>query len=112
MADEGHLAQVFLNLINNALQAMPEGGTLTVATRAIKTKGTKQAVEISFADTGLGIPEKDLPRIFNPFFSIREGGTGLGLSIVHKIIENHKGEISVRSHPDKGTTFTIRLPAA
>ncbi len=123
LVDEDLLSQVFFNLIANALQAMPEGGTLTVATQ-LKVESRKfkaeeenpltetNFLEISFADTGCGIPEEKLSKIFNPFFSLREGGTGLGLSIVHKIIESHGGEISVESRVGKGTTFFLRLPAS
>lgn len=114
MVDEDLMSQVFLNLITNALQAMPQGGSLTIATRlsVIGYQRTPNTVEVSFTDTGCGIPEAELSKIFNPFFSMREGGTGLGLSIVHKIIETHGGEISVESQVGKGTTFTLRLPAA
>ena len=127
IVDEDLLSQVFLNLITNAFQAMPKGGTLTVAAQS-KVKGQKfkvktetedeglltgtDFIEIRFVDTGCGIPKTALSKIFNPFFSMREGGTGLGLSIVHKIVESHGGEILVASRAGKGTTFTIRLPAA
>ncbi|NOX97129.1 MAG: HAMP domain-containing protein, partial [Nitrospirae bacterium] len=123
MIDEDLMSQVFLNLITNALQAMSEGGILTVTVRLkvenqkFKTEDKNSStetnfIEISFRDTGCGIPETELSKVFNPFFSIREGGTGLGLSIVHKIIETHGGEISVESQVGKGTTFTLKLPVA
>ncbi len=108
--DDELLSQVFLNLITNAFQAMPEGGTLTITAQAEKTENRKpKTIKISFSDTGCGIPETGLPKVFNPFFSIRQGGTGLGLSIVHKIVESHGGEISVESQVGKGTVFTLRL---
>lgn len=121
MVDNELLPQVFLNLILNALQAMPNGGFLAIAARAINDRLSMMGkdprpegnfIEIIFKDTGCGIPRAELLKIFNPFFSLREGGTGLGLSIVHKIIENHGGEISVASQVGKGTTFVLRLPAA
>ncbi|MCD5402056.1 ATP-binding protein, partial [candidate division NPL-UPA2 bacterium] len=112
LVDEDLLSQVFLNLITNAFQAMPEGGHPDYNYSVISENRKPKTVEIIFNDTGCGIPETELSKIFNPFFSIREGGTGLGLSIVHKIIETHGGEISVESQVRKGTTFTLRLPAA
>ncbi len=114
LVDKDLLSQVFFNLIANALQAMSGGGTLTITARvATKIEDRRlKVVEIVFNDTGCGVPATELPKIFNPFFSIREGGTGLGLSIVHKIIESHEGEISVESQVEKGTTFILRLPVA
>lgn len=102
------LNQVFLNLITNAAQAMEEEGTLTVATRAGDGN-----VEIAFADTGCGIPDDVLPKIFDPFFTTKAPGegTGLGLSIVHKIVKSHGGSIKVRTTPNRGSEFTVMLPA-
>ncbi|WP_257388084.1 sensor histidine kinase [Tahibacter caeni] len=102
------LNQVFLNLITNAAQAMPEEGTLTVATRA-----GDGGVEIAFSDTGCGIPDDVLPKIFDPFFTTKAPGegTGLGLSIVHKIVKSHGGSIKVRTTPNRGSEFTVMLPA-
>jgi len=99
--------QVFLNLITNAAQAMGEEGRLTVSSRA-----GKDNVEISFTDTGSGIPDDVLPKIFDPFFTTKAPGegTGLGLSIVHKIVKSHGGSIKVRTTPGKGTEFTVALP--
>jgi len=103
------LNQVFLNLVTNAAQSIPERGTITVITRA-----TADAVEASIGDTGAGIPEDVLPRIFDPFFTTKSvgEGTGLGLSIVHKIIKAHGGTIHVKTATGRGTTFTISLPVA
>jgi len=106
--DNELMEQVALNLIDNALWAMPERGKLVIATRMFDDNNL---IEINFADTGCGIPRKDVSRIFDPFFTQRENGTGLGLSIVHRIIETHKGSIDVESELKKGTTFRIRLPA-
>jgi signal transduction histidine kinase len=99
--------QVFLNLITNAAQAMEDEGTLTVASRA-----EKDHVEVSFTDSGTGIPDDVLPKIFDPFFTTKAPGegTGLGLAIVHKIVKSHGGSIKVRTTPGKGTQFTVILP--
>jgi signal transduction histidine kinase len=100
--------QVFLNLITNAGQAIEGDGTLT-----IESKSDGKQVEISFADTGSGIPDEILPKIFDPFFTTKPvgEGTGLGLSIVHKILKGHGGSIKVRTTPKKGSVFTLTLPA-
>ncbi|MGQ9667503.1 MAG: sensor histidine kinase [Anaerolineae bacterium] len=107
-ADPGQLQQVFINLLNNAAEAMPEGGTITITTRAMD----RQWVEIKVADTGCGIPEEHLSRLFTPFFTTKPPGkgTGLGLSIVYGIIKMHRGQIGVESRVGKGPTFTITLP--
>ena len=104
----GLLQQVFTNLILNARNAMPQGGTLTVVTRSI---GAGQ-VEIRFSDTGCGIPPENLSRIFDPFFTTMPvgKGIGLGLSISYSIIQQHRGTIEVESQMGKGTVFTVRLP--
>jgi len=109
---KGHpsqLQQVFTNLILNAVQAMPGGGTLTITTRVREDTKT---VEVSFADTGVGIPEENLDKIFEPFFTTKKvgEGTGLGLSVSYGLIKNHKGEIKVKSRKGEGTTFTVILP--
>jgi signal transduction histidine kinase len=109
--DRQQLTQVFLNIILNALDAMPEGGVLTMAT-ALAKEG--DFITIDFADTGNGIPEHIIPNIFDPFFSTkrRGRGTGLGLSVSLGIIQKHGGEIRLKSQVNKGTTFTINLPIA
>ena len=103
--DAGLLKQAMLNLILNAIQAMPGGGVLSVETR--RQAG---AIEIRIADTGTGIPEENRKKLFSPFFTTRKNGTGLGLAITYRIIENHHGRIDVASEPGKGTTFTIKIP--
>jgi signal transduction histidine kinase/HAMP domain-containing protein len=104
--DHNQLKQVFLNMINNAIFAMPEGGTLTLRTGKIDDK-----VFVDVEDTGHGIPPEILQRIFEPFFTTKkEKGTGLGLSISYKIIESHGGKIEVKSEVNKGTRFTVLLP--
>lgn len=103
----GELDQVFLNLVNNALDAMPRGGTLTV-----KTRSTGDAVEVLVQDTGEGISPDHLERIFEPFFTTRRArrGVGLGLAIAHEITGRYGGEIRVESAVGKGTTFIVSLP--
>jgi len=109
--DVQQIFQVLLNLIQNALHAMPRGGVLKIgAKRASDSPLIGESVEIKISDTGCGISKADLPRIFDPFFTLRYGGTGLGLTIVHGIIESHKGIIDVDSQEGKGTVFTVILP--
>lgn len=103
--DQAKLTQAFMNLIVNAIQAMPKGGQLI-----IKTYVEDEWSCISFTDTGNGIKEEHMPNIFQPFFSKKAGGSGLGLAITKKIIESHGGTITVESEVGKGTKFTISLP--
>jgi len=113
MADETLLKQAFLNIMLNAVEAMPAGGDLAISTRlspASATGDRPEWVEVVFDDTGPGIREEDLGRIFDPFFTTKKDGTGLGLAITHRIIENHHGTIRVTSQRDKGTTFVVTLP--
>jgi signal transduction histidine kinase len=105
MVDEDEIRQVLVNLMENACQAMTSGGTLTVGTKA---QGDK--VHIYIADTGCGIPQEHLSKIFAPFFTTKSRGTGLGLAVVKKIIERHQGSIEVKSVVGEGTVFLIRLP--
>ena len=102
------LQQVFLNLVTNAIQAMPQGGDLTV--RAYTEKNNKIRVQVE--DTGTGISEDHLPHIFDPFFTTKDvgKGTGLGLSVSYGIIKKHGGRITVKSKPGEGTTFDVVLP--
>lgn len=104
-ADEGQMKQVFMNLIKNAGEAMPEGGTLTVRTHR---EGQLLCIEVS--DTGCGISPEDQERLFQEFFTTKERGYGLGLHIVHTIVKRHGGTIEVESEVDKGTTFVLHLP--
>jgi signal transduction histidine kinase len=107
--DVNQLQQCFLNLIFNSIEAMPEGGKLSVLSELHKD-GKNAMVEIR--DTGCGIPEEDLDHVFDPFFSTKgEGeGTGLGLSIVYGIVRNHSGEIRSESELGKGTAFVLNFP--
>ncbi len=104
------LLQVFINLVVNAAQAMPEGGSVALSARGLPGG----AVRVTVADTGCGIPPENLPKIFDPFFTTKPAGegTGLGLSIIHGIIEGHGGSIEVASEVGRGTTFTLQFPAA
>lgn len=104
-ADPQQLEQVFLNLIENAVQAMEAGGTLSVDTRE-----SGDSLQVAFTDTGKGIPAGDLQRIFHPFFTTKHRGSGLGLSIVQKIVEAHDGSVRVESEPGRGTRVTVLLP--
>ncbi len=105
--DSNEMKQVFINIINNAFQAMPHGGILDI--RVSRMDDREVAVE--FSDTGLGISAENMKKIFEPFFSTKSGeGTGLGLSISYRIVQNHGGRIEVRSGPGKGTVFTVFLP--
>ena len=107
LADPDHISQVVLNLMLNACQAMPGGGTLTLS---LCPKG--DMIELSVQDTGTGIPEDQISKIFDPFFTTKAvgEGTGLGLTVVHGIIQEQNGAIRVNSVPNQGTTFTISLP--
>ncbi len=107
--DFGQLRQAYVNIAMNACEAMGKGGRLVVRSRPVDRVW---AVEISFADTGPGIPPERLAHIFDPFFSTKEKGTGLGLSVVYGIVERHGGSVRVDSEVGSGTTFTIRLPCA
>lgn len=110
-ADRNQLKQVFVNLLHNALQAMPQGGEMEVATSQRSREG-RQWVTVSVTDTGVGIAPEDLDRIFEPFFTTKSerGGTGLGLSVTYGIVTDHGGTIEVESEPGHGSRFTVYLP--
>jgi len=109
MADFGQLEQVFINLVVNAIQAMPEEGELTIHS----SLGEDDYVKVSFQDTGCGIPPENLDKLFTPFFTTKQEvkGVGLGLAVSYGIIERHGGRIEVQSEVGKGSTFTVYLPA-
>jgi signal transduction histidine kinase len=111
LIDERQIKHVFFNLFFNAQQAMEKGGLLMVKTYAA-TIADRVYTVCEVSDEGPGIAPEVLPNIFNPFFTTKDTGTGLGLSIVHKIISRHNGVIEVVNRPEKGATFTIKLPAA
>lgn len=109
--DPEKLRQAFLNLILNGIQATMKEGVLTITVcRTGNDMGPPPGVEISFADTGEGIAPDLLARIFEPFYTTKEGGTGLGLAITQRIVESHGGKIAVESEKGKGTVFRVRLP--
>ena len=109
MADSAQLQQVFTNLVINGIQAMPEGGKLTIS--ALLTEDGW--VQVSVRDTGVGIPAQNMSKLFTPFFTTKPmgKGLGLGLAISYGIVERHGGKIDVQSEVNKGTTFTVSLPA-
>jgi signal transduction histidine kinase len=114
MADPNQLWQVFINIILNAVQAMPKGGDFSIVTSTRWDEfasGSNHQIYIHFKDTGVGIDKEDISKIFDPFFTKKDMGTGLGLSIAYKIIEKHKGRIIVESEKGTGTTITIELPS-
>lgn len=106
VADGIRIRQVMLNLIQNGMEAMNSGGTLTIVTAS----HDEQFIRISVQDTGCGISAEQRQRIFEPFFTTKEQGVGLGMSVVHRIIEAHKGIIEIESEPGQGTTFVVTLP--
>jgi two-component system NtrC family sensor kinase len=117
VATGDHLKQVFLNIIINALEAMPQGGRLEMATRHVSERDARKKasadagfVEIEFADTGVGIPAEHINNIFDPFFTTKSKGMGLGLSVSYGIVERHRGQIQVKSKVGEGATFIVRLP--
>jgi PAS domain S-box-containing protein len=108
--DEDHLRQVMINILINSVEAMPHNGVLTVKSTALRIESLKSFVQILIQDTGLGIEQKYLNKIFKPFFSTKEKGVGMGLAICERIIHNHGGTIDVTSQVGKGTTFVLTLP--
>jgi two-component system, NtrC family, sensor histidine kinase HydH len=118
--DDRQLQQVFVNLFLNASEAMGPNGTLKVATEVIccgtsparrKDSPSQAQVGVTIRDSGAGIPPENLAHLFEPFFTTKPTGTGLGLAITRRIIEEHRGQISVKSEPDQGTTFRVIFPA-
>jgi signal transduction histidine kinase len=110
-ADQQQLEQVLVNLYLNAIDSMLHGGTLRVNVEIKPGDGMGSMMTIKVVDTGFGIDEKDLPKIFQPFFSAKkQRGWGLGLPICERIVRNHGGKIEVQSRPGQGTSFTIHLP--
>ena len=110
---EDQLKQAFLNLAINSLEAMPNGGVLRIRTEAPRKTGSVGGANlaiVSIQDTGVGISQEQLGRLFDPFFTTRPKGTGLGLTIVQRVVQEHHGRISVSSVPGQGSTFTIELP--
>ncbi|MCJ7762510.1 ATP-binding protein [Candidatus Bathyarchaeota archaeon] len=104
-ADKTKIARVFINIIKNAIDAMPEGGTLQI--KSVQTNGN---VEISFADTGIGMSEETLGKVFSPLITTKAQGMGFGLAICKRIVDVHQGRITVQSVEGRGSTFTVILP--
>lgn len=103
--DPDKIKRVFINLIKNAVDAMPKGGKITIASKQVKG-----SVEVSFSDTGEGIPDDVLPKLFSPLFTTKAQGMGFGLAICKRIIEAHNGTIAIKTVKEKGTTFTVTIP--
>jgi signal transduction histidine kinase len=111
--DTEQMKQVFMNLILNAIQAMNEGGSITLATRAVSRNGSGPSgefVQVEIRDTGIGIPEENLQHIFDPFFTSKDEGSGLGLAVSHQIVQEHGGFVTVESTVGKGTVFFVHVP--
>jgi PAS domain S-box-containing protein len=118
-ADPGQISQVFQNLVINAVQAMPTGGTLEVLGENLEVKAGESQnlnpgryVKISFQDQGIGIPEEYLPKIFDPYFTTKQTGSGLGLATAYSIVKSHQGHLGVESRLGKGAVFQVYLPAS
>jgi signal transduction histidine kinase len=111
-ADAERLKQVFMNLIINSINAMPEGGSLTISIEQANSESLSNPayIEVIIKDTGKGISREAQEKIFEPFRTTKNGGMGLGLTISRKIIEQHRGQINVESETGRGTTFIVRLP--
>lgn len=109
LADPEKLQQMIMNLCLNAVQAMPEGGTLTVSCNKPKIKD-KEYASFSISDTGMGIEKDCLEKIFDPFYTTKESGTGLGLAIVKKFVDHHSGYLNIKSNLNEGTTIQVFLP--
>ena len=107
--DKGQIKQVIWNLMINAAEAMPNGGTLTISSRFLPKDNQ---VEIVFADTGIGIPKENLNKLFDPFYTTKNSGSGLGLAVSYGIIEQHNGKIDVKSIPGQGSIFTLVFPVS
>jgi signal transduction histidine kinase len=114
MADAAQLKQLALNLVMNAMQAMPNGGRLridlNIKSQALELSGEKEWAVISVTDNGCGIPPEVLDRVFDPFFTTKPGGTGLGLSTCYAIVRQHNGDLEISSVVNEGTTVNVRLP--
>ncbi|HWP57275.1 MAG TPA: ATP-binding protein [Candidatus Acidoferrales bacterium] len=110
--DKEQMKQVFMNIILNAIQSIEGGGVVEISSRLFVSSDSHKFVQIRIHDSGVGIPEKDIENIFNPFFTTKKGGSGLGLSISHQIVQEHAGYIAVESKVGQGTSFYINLPVS
>ena len=109
-ANKEQVRQVINNLVLNAIQSMEEGGVLSIETKMVKLEDKKEYAEIKVSDTGCGIKENDLKKIFEPFFTNKEKGTGLGLTIVNHIVDGYNGKIKIKSTVNQGTICSVWLP--
>jgi two-component system nitrogen regulation sensor histidine kinase NtrY len=107
LLDREQVKRMLVNLLDNALASIPQDGTISISLRG---DGAAGRVELTVADTGLGVPERDKARIFEPYFSTKYGGTGLGLAIVNSIVQEHQGHIRVEDNVPQGTRFIIDIP--
>jgi two-component system nitrogen regulation sensor histidine kinase GlnL len=113
--DKEQMKQVFMNLILNAIQAMQDGGSIGISTRAVSRNGAEPSgefVQIEVRDTGVGIPEENVQHIFDPFFTSKDEGSGLGLAVSHQIVQEHGGFVTVESTLGKGTAFFVHVPVS
>jgi two-component system nitrogen regulation sensor histidine kinase GlnL len=119
VADRGKLVQLFINILRNGLEAMPEGGTLSLntklsdqikITRSRGRQSTSRLLLVTVEDTGVGIPEEELDKVFTPYFTTKEEGSGLGLAVSMNIVEQHGGRIQIDSRPGRGTAVKVYLP--
>ena len=111
--DREQMKQVFMNLILNAIQAMKDGGSITLASRTVSRNGAEPSgefVQVEIRDTGIGIPEENLQHIFDPFFTSKDEGSGLGLAVSHQIVQEHGGFVTVESTVGRGTAFFVHVP--
>jgi two-component system NtrC family sensor kinase len=106
-ADKDQIQQALINIILNAIDATDPGGVVTVSTIHLPSD---EAIEVAISDTGSGISDEEIHKIYDPFFTTKDSGTGLGLAITHGIVTRHGGVIKAKSKPGQGTTFTIRIP--
>jgi len=104
--EPNQIKQVFMNLLKNAIESMPHGGTIEIAIRQRENDG----VSIRIVDQGIGIPKEKLAKLGEPFYSLKENGTGLGLMVCHRIIETHNGTMSIQSKLKEGTVVEIEIP--
>jgi two-component system, sporulation sensor kinase E len=105
LMDERYMKQAVLNLLNNAISAMPEGGKLQVCTQQLGNE-----VRLKISDNGVGIPEENMDKIFEPYFTTKDFGSGLGLTLVYKIVKEHLGDIEINSKVGEGTTISLSFP--
>jgi two-component system, NtrC family, sensor kinase len=112
LMDSNQMKQVLLNLVHNALQAMPDGGEMEIKSESAVVRNASDGIVVSVRDTGMGIPQLEQSRIFEPFYTTKgdRGGTGLGLSVTYGIVTDHGGQIDVESQPGNGSIFTVWLP--